>query len=107
MSPCPPRHFTPPSRFPDVPEEIVLQVWEASGENLEEAAAGLWFMKILQAFMMAGATTVPLPEVPLEDMSIRELMAEVMFVSHPMGTPQTTTHGPHTDPTPAPTPTSH
>ena len=32
--------------FPDVPEEIVLQVWEASGENLEEAAAGLWFMKV-------------------------------------------------------------
>ena len=63
--------------FPDVPEEIVLQVWEASGENLEEAAAGLWFMKILQAFMQAGATTVPLPEVPLEDMSIRELMAEI------------------------------
>lgn len=44
-------------------EEVIAYVLESSKGNMEEAAAGLWFMKIMKAFMVAGATTVPLPEV--------------------------------------------
>ena len=46
-----------------VPEEIVLQVWEASGENLEEAAAGLWFMKVrrCRSSIYVYSASTPLP----------------------------------------------
>jgi len=63
--------------FPDIEEEVIVYVLDASQSNIEEAAAGLWFMKIMKAFMVAGATTVPLPETPPEEMTTRELMDEI------------------------------
>jgi hypothetical protein len=49
--------------FPDVPDDAIDYVLEASGGNLEEAAAGLWFMKVMQSFVKTSSTSTPVAEV--------------------------------------------
>ena len=65
--------------FPDIEEVIVEHVWEATEGNLEDAAAGLWFLKITAAFMAAGAAMVDLPDKPVDEMSTKELLEEVFM----------------------------
>ena len=65
--------------FPDIDEVIVEHVWEATEGNLEDAAAGLWFLKITAAFMAAGAAMVDLPDKPVDEMSTKELLEEVFM----------------------------
>lgn len=62
--------------FPDIDDVIIEHVWIATEGNLEEAAAGLWFLKITAAFMAAGAC-VEFAEVPVEDMTTSELLSEI------------------------------
>ena len=65
--------------FPDIDEVIVEHVWEATEGNLEDAAAGLWFLKITAAFMAAGAAMGDLPDKPVDEMSTKELLEEVFM----------------------------
>ena len=65
--------------FPDIDEVIVEHVWAATEGNLEDAAAGLWFLKITAAFMAAGAAMVDLPDKPVDEMSTKELLEEVFM----------------------------
>eukprot|EP00614_Pseudopedinella_elastica_P024167 CAMPEP_0172622542 /NCGR_PEP_ID=MMETSP1068-20121228/121213_1 /TAXON_ID=35684 /ORGANISM="Pseudopedinella elastica, Strain CCMP716" /LENGTH=235 /DNA_ID=CAMNT_0013430727 /DNA_START=28 /DNA_END=735 /DNA_ORIENTATION=- len=63
--------------FPDVEEEVVAYFFEASGGNVEETAQSIWFMKVMQAFVKAGAKDVQLPKAPPEEMSVKELLIEI------------------------------
>ena len=46
--------------FSDVPDDVIDYVLEASGGNLDKAAAGLWLMKVMQSFAKAGWVPISL-----------------------------------------------
>ena len=65
--------------FNEIAPGYTEHVWEATEGNLEDAAAGLWFLKITAAFMAAGAAMVDLPDKPVDEMSTKELLEEVFM----------------------------
>jgi signal-transduction protein with cAMP-binding, CBS, and nucleotidyltransferase domain len=62
-----------------MPEETIDRVFEAAQGSLEDAAAALWFMKVLQVFASNVATvnfsaSLTSPKITMEEMSVSQLM---------------------------------